>query len=67
MLNEGVVLPITKILDKSKPGSLILKNASSTLSILCRGKPSPNFSLIKRAIISLSKVLTENDDEDILL
>ncbi len=62
-----MVLPISNILDKAKPASKMVKNASWTLSILCRGRPAPNLSIIKRGIISLAKVLIENDDKDILL
>lgn len=67
LLNEGVVLPITNFLDIAKPGSQFIKNASWTLSNLCRGRPSPQFSQIKTAIISLAKVLVDNDNEDIII
>jgi importin subunit alpha-6/7 len=43
-----------------------MKNASWALSNLCRGRPTPEFSLIKKAIIYLAKILVENDREDIL-
>jgi importin subunit alpha-6/7 len=46
VLNDGAVLPITKIIDKAQAGSSILKNASWTLSNLFKGDPSPNFSEI---------------------
>ncbi len=44
-----------------------MRNASWTLSNLCRGKPAPEFPLIARAVTSLAKVLVENDVEDILI
>ena len=44
-----------------------MRNASWTLSNLCRGRPAPPFSKIMRAISSLAKVLVENDVEDILI
>jgi len=44
-----------------------VRNASWTLSNLCRGRPAPNFNLVQRAVSSLAKVLIENDVEDILI
>jgi hypothetical protein len=67
VLNEGAVPPIATILDKAQPGSSFVRNASWTLSNLCRGRPAPQFSKIQRAISSLAKVLVENDVEDILV
>jgi importin subunit alpha-6/7 len=67
VLNEGAVLPIATILDSAQPGSSFVRNASWTLSNLCRGRPAPQFPKIQRAISSLAKVLVENDVEDILV
>jgi importin subunit alpha-1 len=44
-----------------------VRNASWTLSNFWRGRPAPDFSKVKRAIPSLSKVLMEKDLEDILI
>jgi importin subunit alpha-1 len=49
------------------PGSSFVRNASWTLSNLCRGRPAPEFEKVQRAIASLAKVLIENDVEDILI
>lgn len=43
-----------------------MRNASWALSNLCRGRPQPQYALVKRAIPSLIKVLIENDKEDII-
>lgn len=67
VINEGAILPIADILDKSPPGSSLVRNASWTLSNLCRGRPPPTFSKVARALPSLTKVLIENDLEDILI
>jgi hypothetical protein len=67
VIQEGAIRPIADILDRAQPGSSFVRNASWTLSNLCRGRPSPSFSKVERAITSLSKVLIENDVEDILV
>lgn len=67
VINEGAIQPIATILDRAQPGSSFVRNASWTLSNLCRGRPPPEFSKVARAIASLSKVLIENDLDDILI
>lgn len=58
--------PIAEILDRTPPGSSFVRNASWTLSNFCRGRPGAEFKSIERAIPSLSKVLVENQSEEIL-
>jgi len=48
------------------PGTSFMRNASWALSNLCRGRPQPQYNLVRRAIPSLIKVLIENDKEDII-
>jgi importin subunit alpha-1 len=67
VINEGAINPISNILDRALPGTSFVRNASWTLSNLCRGRPAPAFSKVGRAIPSLAKVLVENDSEDILV
>jgi len=43
-----------------------MRNASWALSNLCRGRPQPDYNLVKGAIPTLIKVLVENDKEDII-
>ena len=43
-----------------------MRNASWALSNLCRGRPQPDYHLVRRAIPTLIKVLVENDKEDII-
>ncbi len=67
VISHGAVAPIAGVLDKAKPGSSLVRNASWALSNFCRGRPPPDFNKIKRAIPSLAKVLIENDNEDVLI
>jgi hypothetical protein len=67
VIKEGAIEPISQILDRAQPGSSFVRNASWTLSNLCRGRPAPDFLKVHRAISSLAKVLIENDVEDILI
>jgi importin subunit alpha-6/7 len=67
VINENAIQPIADILDRSVPGSSLVRNASWTLSNLCRGRPAPEFFKVARALSSLAKVLIENDVEDILV
>lgn len=67
VINAGAVTPIANHLDNAKAGSSFVRNASWTLSNLCRGRPPPNFEKVMRAVPSLAKVLIENDLDDILV
>lgn len=67
VIGYGAVEPIANILDQAKPGTSLVRNASWTLSNLCRGKPAPHFEKVQRAVPSLAKVLIENDLDDILV
>lgn len=46
VINAGAINPISDILDRAKPGSSFVRNASWTLSNLCRGRPAPNFATV---------------------
>ena len=64
VLAAGAVEPISNILlqvqDKGQSTAFI-RNASWTLANLCRGKPNPNFELIKGALPALGKILMSFD------
>ena len=66
VINAGAVGPIADYCDQAPAGSSFVRNASWTLSNICRGRPAPDFTLISRAISSLAKVLLENDSEEII-
>lgn len=66
VINSGALEKVADILDKAVPGSSFLRNASWALSNLVRGRPSPEFNKVRRAIPSMCKVLVENDKEEII-
>lgn len=41
----------------------MMRNATWTLSNLCRGKPSPPWSLVSAALPALANLIHSNDDE----
>lgn len=66
VLKSGALTIIAQVLDGAQSGTTFLRNCSWALSNLCRGKPTPDYELVKRAIPSLIKVITENDSEEII-
>lgn len=66
VLKSGALVKIANVLDNAQSGTPFMRNCSWALSNLCRGKPTPDFDLVKRAIPSLTKVITENDSEEII-
>lgn len=66
VLASGALERIAVVLDQAPPGTSFMRNASWALSNLCRGRPQPDYRLVKRAIPTLIKVLVENDKEDII-
>ena len=43
VINEGAIGPISDYLDRAPAGSTFVRNASWTLSNMCRGRPAPDF------------------------
>jgi hypothetical protein len=66
VLKSGALAKIAEVLDNATTGTPFMRNCSWALSNLCRGKPTPEYQLVKRAIPSLIKVITENDSEEII-
>jgi importin subunit alpha-1 len=66
VISAGAIQPIANLLQSSPPGTTFVRNASWTLSNLCRGRPAPDFNKVIPAIPTLVKILIENDVEDIL-
>lgn len=66
VLNSGSLESIAAVLDQAVPGTSFMRNASWALSNLCRGRPQPQYMLVRRAIPTLIKILVENDKEDII-
>ena len=66
VLHSGALDQIAAVLEKAPVGSSFLRNASWALSNLCRGRPQPEYDLVRRAIPTLVKVLVENEKEEII-
>mmetsp|Transcript_142900 Transcript_142900/g.398124 ORF Transcript_142900/g.398124 Transcript_142900/m.398124 type:complete len:664 (+) Transcript_142900:82-2073(+) len=64
-LGGGALQPILDLLDR-QPSLSMLRNATWTLSNLCRGKPQPNLDLLVAALPTLARSIYSND-EDVLI
>jgi len=62
VLTQGVLIPL---LDQLNPNSKMsmLRNATWTLSNLCRGKPQPAWNMVLPALPVLAQLVFSNDDE----
>lgn len=66
VLMAGACEKIAKCVDLAAVGSSFTRNATWTLSNFCKGRPMAKFSLIRPCIPSLTKVMIENNSEEIL-
>ena len=66
IIQEDAVNKIANVLDHGPKTYLFVQWVSRALAKLCGGNPSPELSLVKRAFPSLTVVLNNNDDEEIL-
>jgi hypothetical protein len=62
VLRSGAMRPMLAQFQMSANPSL-LHNATWTLSNFCRGKPRPDFELVRMAIPTLTQLLYQQDDE----
>merc|ERR1719440_99098 len=62
VLSQGVLLPLLEQLNPNSKMSM-LRNATWTLSNLCRGKPQPAWHLVSPALPVLAQLVFSNDDE----
>jgi len=62
VLSHGVMDPLLLNLIESSKLSM-LRNATWTLSNLCRAKPQPNWDLVSPALPTLAKLIYSTDDE----
>lgn len=66
ILEQNACAIISDLVDQAPAGSSFTRNASWTLANFCKGRPMANFDRLKRSISSLTKVMAENDSEEIL-
>lgn len=62
VLQMGVMVPLLTIIAEN-PKVTIMRNATWTVSNLCRGKPIPDFQLVAPALPALAHLLYNNDEE----
>mmetsp|Transcript_17470 Transcript_17470/g.19735 ORF Transcript_17470/g.19735 Transcript_17470/m.19735 type:complete len:362 (-) Transcript_17470:201-1286(-) len=66
VLDANALEPLCEILMQTQNINLV-KNGAWTLSNLCRGKPAPLFSKVKKAIPCLAHIIKTSTDEEILI
>lgn len=59
-------LPLLISCVESTTSQTLIKNGAWTISNLCRGKPAPDYSLVKAAVPILSKLIQTQNDPEIL-
>lgn len=64
VLNSGAMVPLLAVLRRSIGKISVQRNATWTLSNLCRGRPQPEFSLVRPAL-ELLQYLVLSPDEDV--
>ncbi|KAG8459018.1 hypothetical protein KFE25_006563 [Diacronema lutheri] len=62
VLNHGALLPLLEQLNPNSKMSM-LRNATWTLSNLCRGKPQPRWDFVSPALPKLAQLVFSNDEE----
>merc|ERR1712226_1654331 len=62
VLNADAMLPLLQQLHQNSKLSM-LRNATWTLSNFCRGKPQPNFEMVKQALPTLAQLIFSPDEE----
>ncbi|KAJ1622912.1 armadillo-type protein [Pavlovales sp. CCMP2436] len=62
VLNHGALLPLLEQLNPNSKMSM-LRNATWTLSNLCRGKPQPQWEYVSPALPKLAQLIFSNDEE----
>ena len=62
VLTQGVLTPLLEQLNPNSKMSM-LRNATWTLSNLCRGKPQPAWPMVQPALTVLAQLIFSNDDE----
>mmetsp|Transcript_11089 Transcript_11089/g.23816 ORF Transcript_11089/g.23816 Transcript_11089/m.23816 type:complete len:557 (+) Transcript_11089:96-1766(+) len=66
LLNHGALPPVLALFrgaSGSVPRTSLLRNATWTLSNLCRGKPAPDFAVVRHCLPTLSQLIQMEDEE----
>ena len=66
IVNEGAIDKISVILSQAPPETSLVRNASWTLANFGKGKPMIKIKDFTPAIFTLTKILNENTNEDVL-
>lgn len=59
----GILPPLLDIFNLKNTKLSLIRNATWTLSNLCRGKPQPNFQLISSCLPILLRLIHSEDNE----
>eukprot|EP00051_Salpingoeca_urceolata_P032285 m.15073 g.15073 ORF g.15073 m.15073 type:complete len:523 (-) comp4952_c0_seq1:861-2429(-) len=63
VLSRGVMSPLLRLIAEAPKISMV-RNATWTLSNLCRGKkPPPNFLIVKESLATLARLIFSHDEE----
>ena len=66
VLHNGVMNPLLQILVSPTAKTSMLRNATWTLSNLCRGRPSPRFADIAPSLPVLARLIHSSDNEVVI-
>jgi importin subunit alpha-1 len=66
VLTQGALAPLLELLGTDSPKQSMLRNATWTLSNLCRGKPQPAWSVVSPALFILSNLISASTDDEVL-
>eukprot|EP01114_Cavostelium_apophysatum_P007549 TRINITY_DN1966_c0_g1_i1.p1 TRINITY_DN1966_c0_g1~~TRINITY_DN1966_c0_g1_i1.p1 ORF type:complete len:555 (+),score=175.34 TRINITY_DN1966_c0_g1_i1:115-1665(+) len=63
VLSQNILAPLLALLQAGGSKPTMLRNATWTLSNLCRGKPQPNFALVSPSLAALARLIQHHDVE----
>ena len=66
LLDQDILPSICNLIDSAMANTSFVRNSIWTLANLCKGRPSPVFEKVRRAIPTFARVLNETDNTEIL-
>lgn len=63
VLAHNVVNPLLKVMNANKESLSLIRNGVWTMSNFCRGKPAPEFELVKKILPALARLIYYSDEE----